>query len=93
MEASFFSADQMLLLRRFVNQRGGGLMMLGGIDSFESGGYQKTPVGEALPVYLGKSGNIGNLRDGESYSWELTREGCCKTGRVYVPRRRKRKNV
>lgn len=75
MEASFFSADQMLLLRRFVNQRGGGLMMLGGIDSFESGGYQKTPVGEALPVYLGKSGNIGNLRDGESYSWELTREG------------------
>ena len=70
-EARFFSADQMLLMRRFVNQRGGGLLMLGGQESFVEGGYDKTPLGEALPVYLRKMGTY----EGESYRWQLTREG------------------
>ena len=52
LEASFFSPDQMLLLRRYVSQRGGSLMMLGGVSTFVQGGYNKTPVGDMLPVYL-----------------------------------------
>lgn len=70
-EAKFFSASQMLLLRRFVSQRGGGLIMLGGQESFIDGGYRKTPLGEVLPVYL----NQVRPSDGEKYRWELTREG------------------
>lgn len=72
-EAKFFTADQMLLLRRFVNQRGGGLIMLGGQESFVEGRYDKTPVGETLPVYLGKS--AARDYDGEPFAWTLTREG------------------
>ena len=70
-EAKFFSADQMLLIRRFVNQRGGGLLMLGGMESFGEGRYDKTPIGETLPVYLGKSGELGD----KPYRWTLSREG------------------
>ena len=54
LEASFFSPDQMLLLRRYVSQRGGGLLMLGGVSSFAQGGYARTPIGEMLPVYLNR---------------------------------------
>ena len=39
-------------MRNFVSQRGGGLLMLGGPDSFADGKYDRTPVGELLPVYL-----------------------------------------
>ena len=35
-----------------VSLRGGGLLMLGGQESFASGGYDRTPIGEMLPVYL-----------------------------------------
>ena len=38
------------MLRNFVAQRGGGLLMLGGPDSFADGKYDKTPVGEVMPV-------------------------------------------
>ncbi|RME95928.1 MAG: hypothetical protein D6766_01970 [Verrucomicrobia bacterium] len=51
-EAAFFKADQLALLRRFVADRGGGLLMLGGAESFREGGYERTPVAELLPVYL-----------------------------------------
>ena len=34
LEAGFFTPDQLALLRNFVSQRGGGLLMLGGPDSF-----------------------------------------------------------
>ena len=73
-EAKFFTASQMLLLRRFVNQRGGGLMMLGGMESFVEGGYEKTPLGEVLPVYLGKAGQFTVDMD-DRPKWQLTREG------------------
>jgi len=71
-EAKFFTANQMLLMRRFVNQRGGGLMMLGGMECFADGGYEKTPLGEVLPVYLRKTAPF--LNDDEP-KWLLTREG------------------
>jgi uncharacterized membrane protein len=51
-EADFFSHDQILLLRRFVSERGGGFLMLGGAESFREGNYAGTPVASMLPVYL-----------------------------------------
>jgi uncharacterized membrane protein len=72
-EAAFFSPDQLALLRNFVSQRGGGLLMLGGIDSFVEGAYDRTPVGELLPVYLNRPAAAPAL--GETYRLELTREG------------------
>ena len=50
----FLHPDQQALLRNFVSQRGGGLLMLGGPDSFADGKYDRTPVGELLPVYLNR---------------------------------------
>ncbi len=52
LEAAFFTTEQLSLLERFVSERGGGLLMLGGQESFRQGGYQKTPLARALPVYL-----------------------------------------
>ncbi len=72
LEASFFNPDQQALLRNFVSQRGGGLLMLGGPDSFFEGGYDKTPVGELLPVYLNRP--VVPKDDGK-YRLVLTREG------------------
>ncbi len=51
-EAAFFTADQQRLIQRFVSERGGGLLMLGGVDTFREGGYAHTPIGEILPVFL-----------------------------------------
>lgn len=52
LESAFFKPDQAALLARFVSERGGGLLMLGGAESFRQGQYQRTPIGDALPVYL-----------------------------------------
>ncbi|MBI2425032.1 MAG: VWA domain-containing protein [Candidatus Hydrogenedentes bacterium] len=48
--ATDLSNDQMLLLGRYVEDLGGGLIMLGGEDSFGIGGYGSTPLAEVLPV-------------------------------------------
>lgn len=71
-EAGFFSAGQLALLQRFVNERGGGLLMLGGAESLREGGYGDTPLADALPVYLDRSrmpDRTGGLR------FDLAREG------------------
>ncbi|MBX3748274.1 MAG: hypothetical protein KF833_23450 [Verrucomicrobiae bacterium] len=52
LEAAFFAPDQALLLQKFVSERGGGVLMLGGMESFREGGYHRTPIGDMLPVYL-----------------------------------------
>lgn len=72
MEAKFFTQDQLLLLHKFVSQRGGALLMLGGVDSFQQGGYRRTPIDELLPVYL--DGPRKPDPDGR-YQLKLTREG------------------
>ena len=46
------SRAQMELLRGYVRDHGGGLIMLGGEESFGLGGYYYTPVEEALPVTM-----------------------------------------
>ena len=51
-EASFFTHEQMQMLADFVNQRGGGLLALGGRHAFAEGGWAGTPVSEVLPVVL-----------------------------------------
>lgn len=52
LESEFFTADQMTLVQKFVSERGGGFLMLGGAESFKEGKYQRTPIGDMLPVYL-----------------------------------------
>lgn len=83
-EAAFFTTDQQLMLRRFVAERGGGLMALGGQESFEKGDYFQTPIGELLPVYLpGKrfadqdltSTDTGSEGLPDGWRFALTREG------------------
>ena len=70
-EAKFFREDQMSLIQEFVSKRGGGLLMLGGQESFVLGGYRRTPIGELLPVYL-----EDRIREGgDDYRFELTRDG------------------
>lgn len=49
-EAGCFRREQLALLEEFVKDRGGGLLMLGGVNSFGLGGYVGTPVARMLPV-------------------------------------------
>ncbi|MGH7323687.1 MAG: VWA domain-containing protein [Candidatus Rokuibacteriota bacterium] len=43
---------QMGHIRDYVRDHGGGLMMVGGEESFGLGGYYRTPIEEALPVTM-----------------------------------------
>jgi uncharacterized membrane protein len=71
-EAAFFTHDQMDLLRRFVTERGGGFLMLAGKDSFRDGGFDRTPIGSILPVYLDR---LPRDAAPPSIHMSLTREG------------------
>jgi uncharacterized membrane protein len=71
-EAGFFTRDQMALLQRFVSERGGGFLMLGGADSFREGNYAGTPIASLLPVYLDRQ--VDAKLPGE-FKLTLTREG------------------
>lgn len=71
-EAAFFTQEQMSLLQQFVSRRGGGLLMLGGKDSFVEGGYQRAAIGEMLPVYLDRA---DPLTEPGQHRLVLTREG------------------
>ncbi len=39
-------------IKDFVTKRGGGLVMIGGLNSFTAGGYKGTPIEDILPVNL-----------------------------------------
>lgn len=71
-EAEFFTHDQMALLQRFVSERGGGFLMLGGAESFREGNYSGTPIASLLPVYLDRP--VAAKLPGE-FKLTLTREG------------------
>lgn len=72
LEAEFFTQEQMNLLERFVSERGGALLMLGGQESFQAGGYEHTPVGRLLPVHLDRINTVERVRNARL---DLTREG------------------
>ncbi|TWU38800.1 hypothetical protein Q31b_38780 [Novipirellula aureliae] len=71
-DPEFFSQDQMLLLRRFVATRGGGVLMLGGQEMFADKTFSDTPLGELSPLYT--ASGISRGRSG-SFRLALTREG------------------
>ena len=71
-EAEFFTQEQMNLIESFVSKRGGSLLMMGGADSFGAGGYDNTPVGRMLPVYLDRHGAPEAVEDAR---FSMTREG------------------
>lgn len=80
-EAGFFDREQQRLLQRFVNERGGSLIMLGGMESLDAGGWADTPVGDMLPVYLDPptpsdgpvAGRYQLTRDGRLEPWARLR--------------------
>ena len=72
LENEFFAPEQAQLLQKFVSERGGGFLMLGGMESFQEGNFARTPVGDLLPVYLERPSEqtpTGPLK------FELAREG------------------
>jgi hypothetical protein len=71
-EADFFTPDQLHLMQRYVSERGGGFLMLGGADSLENGKYLRTPVGDMLPLYLDR---LPASPIATEYKLDLTREG------------------
>jgi uncharacterized membrane protein len=82
LETEFFTPDQLTLIEDFVSRRGGGLLMLGGAESFLGGNYRRTPIADALPVYLDSLDDDNGSGDGPSipprdqkFRLALTREG------------------
>ena len=55
LDSTYFSNSQLQKLAAFVN-RGGGLLMLGGHNSFGPGGFGGTKLEEVLPVTMGGRG-------------------------------------
>jgi uncharacterized membrane protein len=74
LEAEFFAPDQALLLQKFVSERGGGMLMLGGMESFHEGKYARTPIGDMLPVYLDHNDGGPGQPPGP-VQFQLAREG------------------
>jgi uncharacterized membrane protein len=72
LEAAAFTVEQMNLIERFVSQRGGAVLMLGGQECFRGGGYDHTPIGRMLPVYLDRAGDGGFI---QNVRLDLTKEG------------------
>jgi uncharacterized membrane protein len=72
LESEFFTHDQMTLLQKFVSERGAGFLMLGGQESFGHGKYDRTPIGDMLPVYLDR---IEEAKPSDTLKLSLTREG------------------
>jgi uncharacterized membrane protein len=72
LEAEFFTPDQANLVQKFVSERGGGFLMLGGMESFQLGKYQHTPIGNMLPVYLD---DAGQTKSPSRLRLDLSREG------------------
>jgi hypothetical protein len=74
LEAEFFTPDQMSLVQRFVSERGAGLLMLGGMESFGDGKFTRTAIGEMLPMYL-RTQEPDPINPQAQFRWNFTREG------------------
>lgn len=51
-EAASLSAEQQIMVRDFVSERGGSLLMLAGPNGLGNGGWGQSPVADALPTRL-----------------------------------------
>lgn len=58
-EPSLFSHDQLQMIRDFVGERGGGLLLLGGRLAFAEGGYEGTPVADVMPFEMPAGDAVG----------------------------------
>jgi Mg-chelatase subunit ChlD len=65
--SSAFTLDQMKTIQAYVQNLGGGLIALGGENSFSLGDYAKTPLADVLPVTM----NVPGKRDRGSVSLML----------------------
>ena len=74
-EANYFTPDQLRMIADFVNDRGGGLLMLGSHRSFGQGGYAGTPVADVLPVVLDEARGEGDESFFVEVGVEPTRAG------------------
>ncbi|HVS71919.1 MAG TPA: glutamine amidotransferase [Phycisphaerae bacterium] len=72
LESEFFTQDQLALLKEFVRTRGGGLLMLGGEEAFHNGHYDRTVLGDVLPVY---SDQVSPALPDSTFKLDLTRDG------------------
>jgi uncharacterized membrane protein len=81
-EASYFTPEQLALLEEFVRVRGGGLLMLGGVNSFGLGKYAGTPVGKMLPLEV--SPDDPPYSD-ETFKARATEEGLAHPMLRFVP--------
>jgi len=55
-ESNWFTPAQLTLIKRFVDERGGGLLMLGGRSGLSDGAYASSPLESLLPVTLPAGG-------------------------------------
>jgi uncharacterized membrane protein len=51
-KTQFFTAEQLQNMAAFVEQHGGGFVMVGGNSAFGKGGYQKTIIDRIIPVAM-----------------------------------------
>lgn len=72
-EHDFFTQDQQSLLRRFITERGGGLLVLGGQESMRGTGFRNSVLAQLLPIY-GEEVASEEKRT-PLVRYELTREG------------------
>jgi len=75
LEAAFFRPGQAALVQRYVSERGGGLLMLGGTESFREGGYHRTPIGDLLPAYLDRGDEAEAATPPGPLKFDLDRDG------------------
>jgi len=71
LDRTFLSDEQMAAIRRFVND-GGGLVMLGGHNSFGPGGYGGTDIEHILPVTVGSR---SQPQETTAFGMQLTASG------------------
>lgn len=58
-----------------VKERGAGLVMIGGHDSFADGGWDKSPLAEVLPVQMNQKGQLeGDIGNQREIKFKITEE-------------------
>ncbi len=79
-------------IKDFVEKRGGGLVMIGGLNSFTAGGYKGTPVEDILPVSL----NSKSIKESICYKnthYRITKSGLESPFFKFANNHKKQKSV